>query len=91
MGGEQASNVLVSIKEQQLKANGKELTPDERQRIKQEILSKYEVESSAYYSTSRIWDDGIIDPLDTRKYLALGISASLNRPFGEPNFGVFRM
>lgn len=67
------------------------MSAEEEAAFKQPILDKYEVESSAYYSTARLWDDGIIDPLDTRKVLALGISMSLNRPFGDPNYGVFRM
>ncbi len=91
MGGEQAANVMVSVKEEQLKSRGLELPLEDATAIRNEILHKYEVESSAYYSTSRLWDDGVIDPADTRKILALGIAASLNRPFGEPQFGIFRM
>jgi 3-methylcrotonyl-CoA carboxylase beta subunit len=76
MGGEQASGVLNSI------GNSDSATS---------LLQQFEEESSAYYSSSRLWDDGIIDPADTRKVLAMAISVSLNRPFGEPGYGVFRM
>ncbi len=91
MGGEQAANVLVTVKEQQYKANGKELSDEEASKIRSEIHKKYEEEGSAYYSTSRLWDDGIIDPVDTRKIVAMGIAMSLNKEFPEPKFGVFRM
>lgn len=91
MGGEQAANVLITVKEDQLRAKGKTLDPVEREKMMQTILTKYETEGSAYYSTSRLWDDGIIDPMDTRKILAMGIAASLNKPFEDPKFGVFRM
>jgi len=91
MGGEQAANVLITVKEDQLKAKGKSLSEDEREKIRKEILKKYEHEGSAYYSTSRLWDDGIIDPADTRLVLAMGLAASLNKPFPEPTNGVYRM
>ena len=91
MGGEQAANVLATVKMDQLKAMGKEMTAEEIEAMKKPILEKYEREGSAYYSTSRIWDDGIIDPADTRKVLAMGIASSLNRKFPEQKYGVFRM
>ena len=91
MGGEQAANVLATVKEDQLRAKGKKMTQSEINALKKPILEKYEREGSAYYSTSRLWDDGIIDPVDTRKVLAMGISASLNHKFPEQKFGVFRM
>ncbi len=91
MGGEQAAGVLVQVKEQQLQKRGQEFPKQEQDQLKQTILDKYEKEGSAYFSTSRLWDDGIIDPADTRKVLAMGIAASLNNDFGEPDFGVFRM
>jgi acetyl-CoA carboxylase carboxyltransferase component len=91
MGGEQAANVLATVKEDQFASRGKTMTPDEIEEIKKPILAKYETESSAYYSTARLWDDGIIDPADTRIVLALCISASLNAPIPKTNFGVFRM
>jgi len=91
MGGEQAAGVLITVKKEQLASQGKSLGAEEEDTLRQEILEKYEQEGSAYYSTSRIWDDGIIDPVDTRKVLAMGIAASLNKPWPEPQFGVFRM
>ncbi len=91
MGGEQAANVLVTVKRDQLAQIGKELTAEEIKTIQQPILEKYEREGHPYYSTARLWDDGIIDPVDTRMVLALGISASLNAPIPEPKYGIFRM
>lgn len=91
MGGEQAASVLVTVKQDQMKADGKTLSKDEIDKIKSSILHKYEEEGSAYYSSSRLWDDGIIDPADTRKILAMCIEVSLNRKLSEPKTGVFRM
>lgn len=91
MGGEQAANVLATVKEDQYKSKGLAVPADEISRLKQEILAKYDYEGSAFYSTARLWDDGIIDPMDTRSIIALGIAASLNRPFPPQQFGVFRM
>ena len=91
MGGEQAAGVLIQVKEEQLKAQGQEMKAEERDQLRQSILKKYEEEGSAYYSTSRLWDDGILDPVDTRKALAMGIAMSLNKPYPDPQFGVFRM
>lgn len=91
MGGEQAANVLIQIKEEQLALSGKTIDPEEKNKLKEEILQQYNYEGSAYYSSSRLWDDGIIDPLDTRKIIAMGIASSLNNPFAESRFGVFRM
>ena len=91
MGGEQASGVLIQVKEEQLKARGQEMDPVDREKLRAEILEKYEREGSAYYSTARLWDDGIIDPVDTRKIIAMGIAASLNKKFPDTKYGVFRM
>jgi acetyl-CoA carboxylase carboxyltransferase component len=91
MGGEQAADVLKTIKEDQLSAKGKKMTKADIKKLRDPILEKYEVEGNPYYSTARLWDDGIIDPLDTRMILALGISTSLNAELEESNFGVFRM
>nr|WP_289100331.1 carboxyl transferase domain-containing protein [uncultured Halomonas sp.] len=91
MGGEQAADVLATVKQQQLAAAGKSLSVKAREQIRAPILEKYEREGSAYYSTARLWDDGIIDPLDTRMVVALGISAALNGEMPETRFGVFRM
>lgn len=91
MGGEQAANVLLTVKKDQLWRKGKELTKKEEKAITEPILKKYETEGNPYYSTARIWDDGIIDPVDTRMVLGLGISASLNAPILDWKPGVFRM
>lgn len=91
MGGEQAANVLLTVKRDQLWRKGKELTKEEEKAITDPILKKYEREGSPYYSTARIWDDGIIDPADTRMVLGLGISASLNASIPDWKPGVFRM
>jgi 3-methylcrotonyl-CoA carboxylase beta subunit len=91
MGGEQASNVLLTVKMDQMAEKGQTMTPDQQAAFRAPTLAKYESESSAYYSTARLWDDGIIDPADTRRVLALGLSASCNAEWGERRQGVFRM
>jgi 3-methylcrotonyl-CoA carboxylase beta subunit len=91
MGGEQAAGVLTTIKRDQLAREGKTLDEREEQTIRRPILEKYEEEGSPYYSTARIWDDGILDPAQTREALALGLSAAFNAPIPPPKFGVFRM
>jgi len=91
MGGEQAARVLLTVKRDQLWRTGKELTEDEEKAIMDPILAKYEREGNPYYSTARLWDDGIIDPVDTRMVLALGISVSLNAPIPDWRPGMFRM
>lgn len=91
MGGEQAANVLVTVKEAQMKARQKTMSVEDVAKIKEEITEKYEREGSPYFSTARLWDDGIIDPVDTRQILAMGIAASLNKPYDDMKFGVFRM
>ena len=91
MGGEQAANVLLTVKMEQLATKGQSLSSNDQAEFKKPILDKYDRESSAYYASARIWDDGIIDPVDTRKVLALGIAASLNKPWDEKSQGVFRM
>jgi 3-methylcrotonyl-CoA carboxylase beta subunit len=91
MGGEQAAGVLTAIKEAAMKKQGYSPDAKEHQKIYDEILEKYKNESSALYSTSRVWDDGLIDPLQTRLYLAIGIEASRNKKWGEPRSGIYRM
>ncbi|MCK4569775.1 MAG: acyl-CoA carboxylase subunit beta [Bacteroidales bacterium] len=91
MGGQQAANVLISVKKDQYAARGEEMPQGEIDKMRKGIEDKYNVEGSAYYSTSRIWDDGILDPVDTRKVVAMGIAMSLNNPFPDQKFGVFRM
>jgi acetyl-CoA carboxylase carboxyltransferase component len=91
MGGEQAATVLSTVKRDQMAREGKTLSPDEEAAIRAPILEKYDREGSPYYSTARLWDDGVLDPARTREALALGISASYNAPIPEPKFGIFRM
>jgi len=91
MGPEQAAGVLVTVKREQLTREGKAFSTDDEEAIAQPILEKYEREGSPYYSTSRLWDDGIIDPARTREVLALGLSVTLNAPIEAMKPGVFRM
>src|SRR6266404_2901579 len=91
MGGEQAASVLATVRKDSLEARGKTMSEEEEDKFKAPILDKYESEGNPYYSTARLWDDGIIDPRDTRTVLALGIAASLNAPMPDTPFGVFRM
>jgi acetyl-CoA carboxylase carboxyltransferase component len=91
MGGEQAANVLAQVKDEQLRAQGKTLSAEDSEAIRRPVLDKYEFEGSPYYSTARLWDDGILDPVDTRHVLALGIAMASNRMVPEYRPGVYRM
>ena len=91
MGGEQAAGVLAQVKRDQLEANGEEWPAEEEQAFKQPIIDNYEAQGHPYYASARLWDDGVIDPADTRMVLGLALSACLNQPIGETRFGVFRM
>ena len=92
MGGPQAADVLATVKQDQRAREGlSPLSDDELEEFRRPILEKYETEGSPYYSTARLWDDGVIDPRDTRDVLGLAISASLNAPFPDNGYGVFRM
>jgi len=91
MGGEQAANVLLTVKMDQLTSKGQSMSPEEQEAFKRPTLEKYAEEGSPYYSTARLWDDGVIDPLDTRMVLGLGISAAYNATIGDTRVGVFRM
>jgi acetyl-CoA carboxylase carboxyltransferase component len=91
MGGTQAANVLLTLREDNLRARNQTLTDDERTTFMQPILDTYEREGNPYYSTARLWDDGIIAPEDTRMVLGLGLAASLNAPIEETTWGIFRM
>ncbi len=92
MGGEQAANVLLMIKQEQLEREGRPpLSQEEADKFKQPILEKYEHEGSPYYSSARLWDDGVLDPIETRRTLALALAIVLNSPRTTGNFGVFRM
>ena len=91
MGGEQAAGVLATVKQDQLAREGKSMSPEEEAAFKRPILEMYEAQGHPYYASARLWDDGVIDPADTRMVLGLAISASLNAPIEESKFGVFRM
>jgi 3-methylcrotonyl-CoA carboxylase beta subunit len=91
MGGEQASNVLAQVKRDGIEAKGGKWSAEEEAKFKAPIAAQYERQSDAYYATARIWDDGLIDPAETRSVLGLALSAALNAPQEETRFGVFRM
>jgi acetyl-CoA carboxylase carboxyltransferase component len=91
MGGEQAASVLAQVKQEQLERQGRGMSASEVEAFKAPTLAKYEEEGSPYYSTARLWDDGVIAPADTRAVLGLGIAAALNAPIPDTRFGVFRM
>ena len=91
MGGEQAANVLAQVKRDQIEAKGGSWSAEEEAAFKAPILAQYEEQGSPWYSSARLWDDGIIDPRDTRRVVALSLSAAFNAPPRETRFGVFRM
>jgi len=91
MGGQQAANVLAQVKTDQLKAAGQQADLEEIEQMKKAILAKYEEEGAASYSSSRLWDDGIIEPMQTRETVAMAIATTLNKPFEEPFSGIYRM
>ena len=91
MGGEQAATVLATVRRDGIEAKGGSWSKEEEQTFKAPILEQYERQGHPYYSSARLWDDGVVDPADTRRLLALAISASLNAPAEETKFGVFRM
>ncbi|MCY1269827.1 Methylmalonyl-CoA carboxyltransferase 12S subunit [compost metagenome] len=91
MGAEQAAGVLTQVKREQSERAGHSLSAEDEARIKQPILEQYERQAHAYYSSARLWDDGVIDPAQTRDVLGLALSASLNAPIERTTFGVFRM
>jgi 3-methylcrotonyl-CoA carboxylase beta subunit len=91
MGAQQAAGVLVQVKREQSERAGQHYSDEDEQRLKQPIVEQYEKQAHAYYSSARLWDDGVIDPAQTREVLALALSASLNAPIEPTRFGVFRM
>jgi len=91
MGGEQAASVLATVRRDGIEAKGETWSMEEEEAFKAPIRRQYEEQGHPYYATARLWDDGIIDPADTRRVLALGLSASLNAPIPDTQFGVFRM
>ncbi len=91
MGGEQAASVLATVRRDNIEAKGESWSAEDEEAFKQPIRESYEKEGSPYFATARLWDDGIIRPRDTRRVLALCLSASLNAPIPDTRFGVFRM
>jgi len=91
MGGEQAASVLATVRRENIEAAGREWSEVEEEQFKQPLRDQFETEGNPYFATARLWDDGIIAPTETRRVLALALSASLNAPITETKFGVFRM
>lgn len=91
MGAQQAAGVLVQVKQEQARRSGHEFSVEDEESLKQPVIEQYERQAHAYYSSARLWDDGVIDPAQTREVLALALSASLNAPIEPTRFGVFRM
>jgi 3-methylcrotonyl-CoA carboxylase beta subunit len=91
MGGEQAASVLATVRRDGIEAKGGTWSAAEEAAFKQPLLDQFAHQSHPYYASARLWDDGVIDPADTRRVLALALSASLNAPIPDTRFGVFRM
>jgi 3-methylcrotonyl-CoA carboxylase beta subunit len=91
MGGEQAASVLAQVRRDGMEARGQSWSAEDEEAFKAPIRGQYETQGHPYYASARLWDDGVIDPADTRRILGLALSASLNAPIQETRFGVFRM
>ena len=91
MGGDQAASVLATVRRDQLEARGEPWPAEAEEEFKRPIREQYEHQGNPYYSTARLWDDGIIDPLDTRRVLGLALSAAANAPLEPVRYGIFRM
>jgi 3-methylcrotonyl-CoA carboxylase beta subunit len=91
MGGEQAASVLATVRREREEASGRSWSPAEEQAFTAPIRDQYEHQGSPYYSTARLWDDGVIDPVDTRRVLGMGLSVAAHAPVPPPSYGVFRM
>jgi 3-methylcrotonyl-CoA carboxylase beta subunit len=91
MGGDQAAAVLATVKRDGIEAKGGSWSTQEEADFREPIRAQYEDQGHPYYATARLWDDGVIDPADTRMVLGLGLSAALNAPISETKFGIFRM
>jgi 3-methylcrotonyl-CoA carboxylase beta subunit len=91
MGGEQAASVLATVRRDGLDARGEEWSDDDEEAFKTPIRDQYDAQGSPYYSTARLWDDGVIDPVDTRRVLGMGLAAAAHAPIPEPSYGIFRM
>jgi 3-methylcrotonyl-CoA carboxylase beta subunit len=91
MGGETVATVLSIVKRDSMAARGEQWGGEEEEVYKEELRKQYDIQGHPYYATARLWDDGVIDPVDTRKVLAMGIAAALNAPIEKTDYGVFRM
>ena len=91
MGGEQAASVLATVKRDAIERSGQSWSVEEEESCRQPLIEQYERQGHPYYATARLWDDGVIDPAQTREVLSLAISAALNAPVSETQFGIFRM
>jgi 3-methylcrotonyl-CoA carboxylase beta subunit len=91
MGGEQAAGVLAQVKRDQKERSGESWSEEEEKAFKQPVIDTYEKQGHPYYASARLWDDGVIDPADTRLVLGLSLSAALNKPIEDTQFGIFRM
>jgi 3-methylcrotonyl-CoA carboxylase beta subunit len=91
MGGEQAASVLATVRRDGMAARGQDWPEEDEEKFKAPIREQYETQGHPYYASARLWDDGIIDPAETRTVLGLSISAALNAPIEKTRFGVFRM
>ncbi|MFE9801804.1 carboxyl transferase domain-containing protein [Streptomyces goshikiensis] len=91
MGGEQAASVLATVKRDQIEGAGQEWPADDEEAFKAPVRAQYEEQGNAYYATARLWDDGVIDPMETRQVLGLALTACANAPLGDRGFGIFRM
>lgn len=91
MGGEQAANVLSQVQRDRRQREGREWTDEEDRKLKQPVEERFEREGHPYFSSARLWDDGVIDPRDTRRILGLSLQAAMNNPINKTDFGVFRM
>jgi 3-methylcrotonyl-CoA carboxylase beta subunit len=91
MGGEQAANVLAQVKRDGLAAKKQDWSAEEEEKFKAPIRAQYETQGHPYYASARLWDDGVIDPVDSRRVLGLSLSAALNAPIEASEFGIFRM
>lgn len=91
MGGDQAAGVLATLQRDNMEKKGKQWSAEEEAAFKKPIKDQFDAEGAAYFSTARLWDDGIIDPADTREVLGLGLAAALNADWEQTKFGVFRM
>jgi len=91
MGGDQAAAVLATVRRDGIESVGGVWTDQQEQEFKAPIREQYERQGSAYYSTGRLWDDGIIDPADTRRVVGMGLAVAAQAPIPQPNYGIFRM